>query len=182
MNNAYVTTGVRRSLGGVYKAAVGTTIPTDADTALANDFKELGYVSEDGVTKSYSYDTTEVKEWGGRVVRVLQTEKTVTVQIAAIETENIETIKAVYGADNVSGTLTNGITVIEKDDELVDGCWVIDMVDLEGGNERIVIPNGVITDRGDEVYKRDEVVAYDFTITALPDASGNKVYTYMKSA
>ena len=40
--------------GAVYRAAAGTTLPTDATTALAAAFKALGYCSEDGlVTKDF---------------------------------------------------------------------------------------------------------------------------------
>ena len=31
--------------GAIYRAAKGTTLPTDATTALGSSFKQLGYVS-----------------------------------------------------------------------------------------------------------------------------------------
>ena len=38
MQAANVTTGKRRTAGGIYRAPVGTTLPTDASTSLAASF------------------------------------------------------------------------------------------------------------------------------------------------
>lgn len=182
MNANNVTTGVRRSLGGVYRAPIGTDLPTDATTALGAAFKDQGYISEDGVTKSYSIDTQEIREWGGTLVHNLQTNKDITVQFQELETLNIDAIKAVYGENNVTGTLETGIAVTENDDQPEEAVWVIDMVCLDGTLERSVYPRAVISNMGDQVFKRDEAVAYDITLSALADSSNNKAYTYFAAA
>lgn len=178
MDAKEVTTGVRRSLGGVYRAPIGTTLPTSADESLAADFKDMGYISEDGITKSRSVETQNIMEWGGAVVHVVQTSKDVTLAFKDISTLNIDVIKAIYGENNVSGTIATGLTVQENDDEPEEAIWVVDMLCLDGTLERMVIPRGKIGELGDEVYKRDEAVGYDITLSCLPDTSGVKVYTY----
>ena len=45
---ANVSAGKPKVSGAVYRAALGSTLPTDATTSLDAAFKELGYVSEDG--------------------------------------------------------------------------------------------------------------------------------------
>lgn len=182
MEAKYVTTGVRRSLGGIFRAPAGTDIPETATESLAADFKDMGYVSEDGVTKSRSFETEDIKEWGGATVHVVQTSKDVTLAFKEIETLNEDTIKAVYGEDNVSGTLATGLTVLENDEEPEEAVWVIDIACLDGTLERMVIPRGKISELGDEVYKRDEAVGYDITLSCLPDEDGNKIYTYYAEA
>ena len=66
--------------GAIYRAALGSTIPTDATTSLASAYKQLGYVSEDGLTNTNSPESDEVKAWGGDTVLTLQTSKTDTFQ------------------------------------------------------------------------------------------------------
>ena len=63
-----VTAGKPKVGGALFRAPAGTALPTDAVTALAEAYKCLGYVSEDGVTNSTSIDSDEVKAWGGDIV------------------------------------------------------------------------------------------------------------------
>ena len=49
---AYVTAGKPKVGGAVFRAVAGTAAPTDATTALAAAFKDLGYCSEDGLVNT----------------------------------------------------------------------------------------------------------------------------------
>lgn len=181
-NAAYVSAGKPAISGAVHRAAAGTTPPTDATTALAADFKALGYCSEDGLVNSNSPSTTNIKSWGGDTVLVIQEEKEDTFQLTLIESLNVEVLKAVYGADNVTGTLSAGLVVNATADEPEEGVWAIDTVMNSNTVKRFVIPHGKISEVGDITYSDTDAVGYEITITATPDEHGKTHYEYIKQS
>lgn len=177
-----VSAGKPKIDGAIYRAPLGTTLPTDASTSLGAAFKAMGYVSSDGLTNSNKTTTSNVKAWGGETVLVLQTDKTDTLAFTLIEALNSDVLSAVFGSDNVSGALATGISISVNADVQEAAIWVVDMV-LNGDTaKRIVVPNGVISDLADIVYKDDSAIGYGLTISCLPDSSGNTHYEYIKKA
>lgn len=170
MNANNVTTGKRRTAGGIYRAAAGTTLPTDATTSLAAAFKEIGYISEDGVTNSISKTTNEIKEWGGDTVDSEVSEQTDQFTFKSIESMNVDTLKAVFGDTNVTES-TGAISILVKAGAFGGGVWVIDVAQKGGRLKRIVIPDGKITALGDIVYNGSEAVGYDITLSAFYDST-----------
>lgn len=168
--------------GAIYRAPLGTSLPSDATTTLGAGYVELGYVSEDGLVNTNSPETENIKEWGGTDVLNVLTEKTDEWQCTLIEVLNVNVLKAIYGANNVSGTLSTGITVTANTDEQEEAIWVVDMVMRNGVLKRVVIPNGKISELGDITYKRDEAVGYEITLTGLADTYGNTHYEYIEEA
>lgn len=173
-----VTAGKPAAGGAIYRAPLGTTLPTDATTALDAAFVPLGFCSDDGLTNSNSPETDNVKAWGGKNVLALQTDKPDTFQFKLIEVLNPNVLKAIYGDDNVTGTLSTGITVKANADEPEEACWVVEMVMRDGAVTRKVLPDAKVTELGDIVYKDDEVTGYEVTLLAMPDATGQTHYEY----
>lgn len=165
--------------GGIYSAPLGTALPTDATTALATTFKNLGYVSEDGVTNSDERSTDDIKAWGGDTVNTVQTEKKDTFKYTLIEALNIEVLKEVYGDSNVSGTLENGITIKSNSKELDPHSIVIETVLTDNALKRIVLPNAKVTEVGEITYGDSDNVGYETTVTCYPDSEGNTHYEYI---
>lgn len=178
-NVANVSAGKPAIAGAISRAPIGSTLPTDATTALDAAFAALGYVSEDGVTNNNTPESEDIKAWGGDTVLNIVTSKEDTFTFTLIEIMNLEVLKMVYGNSNVSGTLATGITVKANAKDLDYQELVIDMI-LQGGVlKRVVLPNCKVSEVGEVVYKDDEAVGYETTVSCLPDAQGNTHYEYI---
>ena len=172
-----VSVGKPKTDGAVFWGAAGTTLPTDAKTALASAFISLGYASEDGVTISESRDSKTVKAWGGDTVLKPQTGYDVSAKIKLLETLNSSVAKVVYGAANVTVS-ESGFTIKHTSQQAESGVLVIDMALTGGKVKRLVCPNAQMVDQGDTSYTDGDAIGYDCTFECLPDASGVAIYDY----
>lgn len=179
-SSSNVSAGKPKVTGAIFIAPVGTTLPTDSTTALASAFVELGYASDAGVVNSESRETETIKAWGGDTVLKPFTGKEDTFQFTLIEALNVNALKLVYGDSNVTGDLTNGISIKSAAEDLDYHSFVIEMV-LNGAIKRIVIPSAKVTEVGDITYADGEAIGYDTTLSAVPDAAGGTHYEYIKA-
>ncbi|MFX3746187.1 phage tail protein [Streptococcus suis] len=162
--------------------AISSAPTTNATTKLNTAFKNLGYISEDGLTNEDTRESEELKAWGGDVVDTPQTGKSDKFTYTLIEVLNVDVLKEVYGPENVKGDLESGITVEVNSKELPTHPLVVDMLLKNGAKKRIVIPNAKVLEVGEITYADSDLAGYETTIQALPDAKGNTHYEYIKGA
>lgn len=175
-----VTAGKPKIGGAVFRAPVGTALPTSAGAELNAAFVGLGFVSDDGITNDAGVETNEVRSWGGDVVLTTQESRSDTFAMTLIEALNTEVLKTFHGEDNVTGTLAAGITVTANGKELGTYSYVIDMIMRDNAIKRIVIPTAQISETGEVVYADNDVVGYPVKLSAQPDSSGNTHYEYIQ--
>lgn len=162
-----VSAGKAKIGGAVYRAALGATLPT-SESATLTGFTEMGYVSDAGLVNSPAISNTSIKAWGGDTVLDIQTDKVDNFTFTLIEVLNVDVLKAIFGSNNVTGTLAEGITVNAGSDEQEDACWVFDIAMRGGAAKRIVIPVGKITNIADITYSDSAAVGYNITVSAYP--------------
>jgi hypothetical protein len=183
MEAKYVSTGKPKIGGAVFRAPVGTTMPTSATESLAAGFIDLGYCSEDGVSNNNSAETEEIKAWGGEVVLVPQTGKPDEFTFTLIEALNENVLATIYGDAHVTANGTAGTIYVEATaEQQPELAYVIDVAMKGGAMKRLVIPAATLKEVGEIVYKDDEAIGYEITIAAMPDASGVTHKEYIKLA
>jgi hypothetical protein len=165
--------------GAVYTHDVGATItaPTDATTALDVDFKEIGAITDDGITESFSQDRTDVFIWqGATLARRLPGQTSLTFQFAAAELKLL-TLQVQYPGSTVAST-TEGASVAVKAPTTDIRAWVLHGKDGASRAQRVYIPLGEVTERGDQVWTSGGVTFYEWTLSAYPDSNGVFAYKF----
>lgn len=179
-NDTKNVTSAKPKIGGaIYSAPLGTELPEKATDVLGDGFKNLGYVSEDGVTNEDTRSSENIKAWGGDVVGSVQTEKEDKFTYKLIESLNVEVLKEVYGAANVTGDLSSGIEIKSNSKELEAHVIVVDMIMNGGILKRIVLPNAKVDEVGEIKYVDGEVVGYETTLKCFPDEEGDTHREYI---
>ena len=172
-------------LGSLRVAPKGTAAPTSSTSTLDAAWVDLGYIGDGGFTQKLDRRTTQKRAFGGKVVKVLQSEFTSSVQLRLLESLNADALKAVYGSSNVTVTPATSqagaeIAVTVNAIKLPHMSWIIDTADEElGASYRIYIPDGQVTTVGDIKIVHTDSIEYDLTINAFDDASGNQMYPFI---
>lgn len=177
-----VVAGKPLATGGVLTGPIGSVLPTDVTTAPAVGIVAVGYISDDGVSETMNRDTDKIKAWGGDVVKIVQTEHSVTYEYTMIEYLSELVNREVYGEANVVATPAtastgNQLAVKVTADQLPHAVRILEIKDGDA-RVRIVLPDSQITEVGDITYQDGALIAYPVTVEAFPDANGVKAYKY----
>lgn len=166
--------------GAVAVAPVGTTAPTDARTALPNDWDTGGYVDENGLSLSLTRSITPIKDWSQATVRNALTEFDGTLSFAFLQIDQFAA-ERILGTDNVEVTAATAsageILKWKIGAELPDiEAWCFSMKD---GNRRVRVycPNAQITElTGDITFVPNAANVWGCSLAAYPDENGKSIY------
>jgi len=178
-NSSNVSTGKPKVGGAIFVAPAGTAVPTDANTPLAGDFVNLGYVSEDGLTNTVETDTNDTQAWGGDTVLSEQTTYKETFSFGLIETKEAA-LAQYYGPENVEVDGAGAIKVRHNGRTLPEQVAVVETVMSDGRVKRTVIEKAKMSDRsGDVTYTDGDPVTYPIVWNAKPNADGDTAIDYI---
>jgi hypothetical protein len=161
-------------------AATGSTAPTDATTALAAAWKNMGGQTEAGVTIKQATTTSEKKFYGSPAVqRTLITDQKFTVS-AVFGEVNARTMEVFFrkALNSITPAVTTGAFSVTAGTYVRQlYALVVDMVD--GTNHiRYYMPSVEVVNQGDIKIANSETLEFSVEMSAYPDTSGNAIYTY----
>lgn len=174
-----VTAGKPKVGGAVYRAPLSAVLPTDATTALSEQYKCLGYCSQDGLSNGNDQTNNKVSAWGGDVVLNMITSGSDTFSLTLIEALNENVLSTVYGSDNVTKSESGDIAVAVNGGSDEEAIYVFELILKGGALKRIVVPCASITSLGEVKYNDSDAVGYNITLTAVNDEKGNSHYEYI---
>lgn len=155
--------------GSIYRAPVGTTMPTDVTTALAAAWKELGY-TETGPSVDPDTNKERFIPWQSIApVAETVTEQTITATFILWQ-RNAETLKLAWGGGTVTGTTTRIYTPPATPTLL--NAFVIEVND---GPiiDRYLLPRASASLAGPIPIAKDGVTGYEIELTYLQPATGS---------
>lgn len=173
------TSNVRVAIaGGIYTAPVGTASPSDSTTAYGAGWLRLGYISDAGIAETPNADWNEIRAWQNKTL-VRRTLNSSSIEWKLTLIEMTKTANELYHAGSdittAAGKSTMNVIAPQSDER----AFAIDIIDGDT-HERIVIPRGEVTSRGDLVYDGTTPIGFELTITAYAststDSSGNPIY------
>ncbi|MFE2997998.1 hypothetical protein ACFXG4_23675 [Nocardia sp. NPDC059246] len=166
--------------GVIYRAPLGTTLPTDATTALAVAFKDLGGISDAGIINGQARDVKKVKDFAGDIIATPQSDYSETLEVEFVEATNLEVLKTVFGDSNVTlvpATATKGaeITVDHNSEVLPKSVYVVETVN-GAGVKRMVAAIAQPTKVGDVTQINTDIVKYKVTFECFKFVDGTTAF------
>ena len=159
--------------GAIYKAPIGTALPTNATAELDPAFVSLGYMSDAGLKRAINLSTNPIKAWGGDTIANPQTDKSEQYTFEAAEVLNPEVQKVVNGDSNVTGSVSTGMTVKINTKELVEQAYEFEELLRGGVLKRTVIARASVTSIAEVSDTDNDIIKYGITIRAMADEALN---------
>ena len=168
------------SSGAVIAAANVPTTFTAATAAIAA-FTASGYVSEDGLTLSTDYSTTDVKEWNGATVRKLLESFDGTLSFSLIQTDEAGWAQA-FGAENITTVAADNSHGKQLHISLgahlpAPKAWAFKMKDGDA-KFLVLVCNGQITAVDDITFNATEPIALPCTLSCYDDGTGESIHIF----
>jgi hypothetical protein len=159
--------------GAVYVAPLGTSPPANSTASWSTAWKELGYLSEDGIEEDPSIDVQEIKVWqSGLIVRRVLTGSGLQWKFTVVET-NLATV-GLFWPGSVVTQLTGPPVETRTDIKtpvIVPQAIGFDV--LDGSTiERTVVPRAELAGRDSRNLVNGAARPFPITMSGVPDTAG----------
>lgn len=166
--------------GAIFVAPTTVALPTDGTTKLANDYKCLGFTSDEGITITEDASNNSLRVWEGRVeVRNTRTEYTEQLSFTPVEC-NEEVAKLMWGDGKVT-VGDGGSLAIQHHGAAMDPVHlVIEAVPYAGAVARYCC-KAQLTERGDLTGNGQDFAGRQLTFNCLASDGGVTMVEYVAS-
>lgn len=176
-DNVSGTKGV--SGGYIFVAPKGTDLPTDYSTALPDEWKCLGFITNEGYVETMDSSTEEFKDMNGDLMAVELTEHAEGAELTLAEIK-ATALKLMYGEDNV--TDKNGMITVKHNGNFTSThSIVLELLLKDNRNWRKCVPLFQCSELDSLTLAKGEVAARQLTAKYLTDEQGNTCYDYIQS-
>ena len=163
-----VNMGLGNALGMAYRAPEGTALPVSPMSTLDPAWESIGDVAEDGLTWGLGKDSTPLKNWAKRIVRVVGSGESGTIKAPFIDTTE-KTLKTVFGDNNVTVTAadaTHGNLVSVTVAPGVSAAPAAYLFLMKDGDDLMYVgtTSGTITEVDDITLNGEDNIAWNSTI------------------
>lgn len=165
-----VNLGIGLATGMFYTAAAGTALPTTPSESLAADWKEVGAVTADGITWATGKDSDPLRNWAKEIERLMASDEGGTVTAPLMYT-NEDTLKAIFGSDNVTVEAANashGNVVSVTVAPGVSAEPAAFLFIMKDGDDMLMLgtSKGIVREVGDVSFSPTEAITWEATIEA----------------
>ena len=178
MNTTEVGVGAAKATGAIWVAPEGTSLPSDATTALGSAFTLLGFTSDAGVQLSETASTEALRAWEGRVeVYNVQTEYTEQVSFMPIQC-NADVAKLTWGSAYVEVDGVTGAIHSKHHGGTLDPVAIVIETTPRTGIVKRYCGKFQLTERGEQTMDGATVAGRNLTFNAIADSNGVTMHEY----
>ena len=177
MGSNAVNIGAGAASGMFFHAPQGTALPAYPGDTLAQAWKEVGFISQDGITWPHGRGGEPLKDWSNSIRRMLESKDNRTVAGKLISTTK-EVLQTIFGAANVTdgaATSSHGaLESVEVKSGVISGEEAFLFL-MQDGDDAFMLgtTKGIVTNLDDVSFAPGATIDWGFTIAA--DA-----WTFMK--
>ena len=153
----------------VYAGAVGTTAPTDTSTSLNAAYKDLGLVTEDGLTITQEQEVKDHYASGGIPVRSTFSKEKRTFKFVALEDNQY--VFPLVNPGSTQSTSTGTTTRVVKTKTPNPMSFVFQQTD-GSYKRRLHIAKGEVTDVAEIKASDADMQMFEITVTVYASAAG----------